>query len=95
MNSSEFGAKISAAARVMLGGAPREAIAAYEQIAIVHPDEIGTCQAGIGAAHYFLGDYEKAIEFYQKALANGADRRMMQDNIDEAREAIEKRNRQA
>jgi len=67
------------------------ALAVYEQIAFAHPDIIGTCQAGIGAAHYFLGDYETAIEFYQKARANGQDRRLMQEGIDEAREAIEQR----
>jgi tetratricopeptide (TPR) repeat protein len=94
MKSSEFGAKISAAARLMLEGAPREAITAYEQIAIAHPDRIGECQAGIGAAHYFLGNYETAIEFYQKALANGADPQMMQDNVDEAEEAMAKQDRQ-
>ena len=90
MNSSDFGVKISAASRLLLGGAHQEAIAAYEQIASAHPDRIGICQIGIGAAHYFLGNYEIAIDFYERALANGEDPTTIDDNIEEARQAIAK-----
>jgi predicted GNAT family acetyltransferase len=41
----------------------------------------------MGAAYFFLGEYEKAITCYTQAIKHGVDEAMMQDNIDEAREA--------
>lgn len=83
-------AKVNAAARLMTSGQFEACIQAYEQIAAAHPVEKSTCEGQIGAAYYFLGQYEKAIEYYQRALENGADAEMMADNIQEAREAIAK-----
>ncbi|MEM9030211.1 MAG: hypothetical protein AAGC70_17755 [Pseudomonadota bacterium] len=80
--------KINAAAHLMTSGAFRECIAAYEDIARQHPEELGECEGQIGAAYFFLGEYETAITYYKQALANGADASMMQDNIEEAEDAI-------
>jgi tetratricopeptide (TPR) repeat protein len=80
--------KMSTASWLMLDGAYNEAIALYDQIAVDYPDEIGACLDGIGAAHYFLRNYETAIEFYERALANGADPFGIVESIAEARNAI-------
>lgn len=80
--------KMNAAARLMTGGAFKECVAAYEEIARQHPEAQGDCCGQIGAAYFFLGDYETAILYYEKALAHGADPSMMADNIEEAQEAL-------
>ena len=48
----------------------------------------GDAESQIGAAHYFLGDFHKAIEFYVAARTHGADESMMDDNLWEACEAL-------
>ncbi len=83
--------KINAAARLLVGGAFREAIAAYEEIMRLHPETTADCEGQIGAAYFFLKDYETAIDYYERALANGADPSMMRDNIEEAEQAIAER----
>lgn len=80
--------KINAAADLLLAKKFTEAIAAYEAIAREHPGSAADCESQIGAAWFFLGDYPRAIEFYRSALAKGADRGMMADNIQEAEQAL-------
>ena len=77
--------KINAAARQLLAGAYQAAIDAYLQIAALHPERTGVCYGQIGAGLFFIGHYERAIEYYQAAKQHGADPRMMDDNIAEAR----------
>jgi tetratricopeptide (TPR) repeat protein len=89
----EVSEKVNAAARLLVAGKHREAIVAYTAIMEEHPDETGTCESQIGAAYYFLGEYETAISHYETAKENDADEEMMDDNIEEAREAIEKKAR--
>jgi len=89
--TDDVNAKVNAAARLMTSGQFEACIQAYEHIATAHPQELPTCESQIGAAYYFLGQYEKAIEYYQRALEHGADPEMMADNTQEAREAIAKR----
>lgn len=60
----------------------------YQQLVDQYPENKGTYLSQIGACQYFLGDYDKAIEYYVAALDNGADRGMMDDNVFEACEAI-------
>ena len=88
--SSDHNAKINAAARLMTGRAYPECIQAYAAIANAHPEELGLCEAQIGAAYFFLGQYENAISFYQSAERNGADARMMKFNLDEATAELKK-----
>jgi tetratricopeptide (TPR) repeat protein len=81
---------INAAATMMMKKMYNEAIAAYQHIAEKFPKEKGTAHGQIGAAHFFKGDYEKAIEYYVSARSNGEHAGMMDDNIWEACETLYK-----
>lgn len=83
--------RINAAARLMTSGRYDEAAAEYHAIGQQYPAERGTCWSQVGAALYFLGRYEEAIQWYEVAEREGADAEMMRMNVDEAREAIAKR----
>lgn len=89
----EVSAKVNAAAQLLLRGKHDDSIAAYSSIAVEHPEERGTCEGQVGAAFFFKGEYETAIQWYEAARAHGADPSMMDDNIKEAKEAIEKKAR--
>lgn len=78
----------NAASALMLDRKFVECIAAYEAFAQKYPHRRGDADSQIGAAHYFLGDFHKAIEFYVSARTHGADESMMDDNIWEACEAL-------
>ena len=84
--------KVNLAARLMTSQQYELCIQAYERIVQAHPEEQSTCESQIGVAYFFLGDYEKAIQFYKQALEHGADPGMMADNIAEAEEALAKKN---
>lgn len=88
MRKADFSTKISTADWLLLENNHNGAIALYDRIAVDHPDRIGFCLRSIGAAHYFLGDYETAIEFYEKALGRGEDAEIIAADIAEARDAI-------
>ncbi len=72
------------ASGLMLKGAYQPCIEAYEKLMEKYPDSLGSCESQIGAAHFFLGDYEKAIQFYLQARDHGMDADMMDDNLWEA-----------
>ncbi|MCC5944593.1 MAG: hypothetical protein JJT94_06630 [Bernardetiaceae bacterium] len=77
------------AAQLMAKGAYQNCIQAYQQLCERYPDQRGTCEGQIGAAYFFLGEYEQAIHYYLEARehdASNAD--MMDDNIWEACETI-------
>ncbi len=80
--------KINDAAGLLLDRRYEDAIVAYTAIAEAHPDHRDTAYSQIGAACYFLGRYQDALDWYEKALAHGADASTMRDNIEEAREAL-------
>jgi tetratricopeptide (TPR) repeat protein len=94
MQSSDFCAKTSVADWLLFEKNHDGAITLYNRIAVDHPEETGFCLRSIGTAHYFLGDYETAIDFYQKALAGGEDPEIIAADISEARDAIMMRNQQ-
>jgi tetratricopeptide (TPR) repeat protein len=79
---------INFAARLMDNEQYNQAIAYFSAIAIQYPHEQGLCECQIGAAYYFLGDYEQAIEYYLAAREHGMNEDMMDDNIWEACETI-------
>jgi TolA-binding protein len=83
--------RINAAAGLMLEKRYAEAEAAYQVIAQTSPPDRADALAQIGVARFFLGQYADAIAFYEQALAAGADAGMMNDNIQEARQALGQR----
>lgn len=88
-------AEANHASGLMLDRKYAECIAAYEALAAKYPERRGDADSQIGAAHYFLGDFHKAIEFYVSARKNGADESMMDDNLWEACEALVKKGEKA
>lgn len=62
-----------------------EAMVAYEQVMTAQPKEAARCSNNIGACHFYEGNYEAAIEWYERARVAGADAAMIAENIQEAR----------
>jgi hypothetical protein len=85
MQTGSIDDKINAAARLLVGGQYQAAIDAYLAIAQAHPEHTGTCYSQVGAGLFFLQLYGPAIEYYAAAKQYGADPRMMDENIAEAR----------
>ena len=85
MTTGSVDDKINAAANLLLGGQYQASIDAYLQIAHQHPERTGTCYGQIGAGLFFIQQYARAIEYYEAAKQHGADSRMMDENIAEAR----------
>ena len=83
--AAQITAKINAAAQLLVGGDYRGAVDAYLAIAQAHPERTGVCYSQVGAALFFLGYYADAIQYYEAAKQHGADPRMMDENIAEAR----------
>lgn len=65
---------------------------AYESIMIKYPNSKGKCLEQIGVAEFYLGNYEKALEYYIEAKNNGEDNFMTEDNIWEVCEILYKNN---
>jgi hypothetical protein len=89
MQTGTVNDKINAAARLLLGGQHQAAIDAYLAIAQAHPEYTGLCYGQVGAGLFFLGHYERAIEYYEAAKQYGAEPKDMDDNIREARESLQ------
>lgn len=79
------------AAKLMSSGQFAESAELYGKLANEYPAKRGLYQSQVGAAHFFLGEYEKALDHYVTALQNGADASMMDDNIWEAAEVLYKK----
>lgn len=86
--SDALSQQINAAASLMLDRRYDDCIAAYRTLAEAHPDQRGLAYGQIGAALYFLGRYEEAIQHYEQAMAHGEDPATMRENIQEARDAL-------
>ncbi|MNJ86160.1 hypothetical protein D3C87_36470 [compost metagenome] len=69
-----------------------EAIALFESIRENSTDtnEKGSCESQIGVCHFFLGNFEKALDFYTLSLLSGFDKRVNDYNIWEACEELMK-----
>jgi tetratricopeptide (TPR) repeat protein len=78
------------AAKLMSSKQFNECIAAYTHLAQSYPSNQGLYEGQIGAAYYFLDDYDKAVEYYELGLQHGANASMMDDNIWEAAEEFAK-----
>jgi tetratricopeptide (TPR) repeat protein len=89
------GAMIKHASKLMLSKKYAESIETYQKLAEQFPREKGLYESQIGVGYYFLGEYEKAIEYYALAMGNGQDKSMMDDNIWEATEALYKQTKDA
>jgi len=59
--------KFNVAAQLMRIGEFELCIDAYENIAKQHPKRAEECESQIGAALYFLGRYDEAMNYYNKA----------------------------
>ena len=76
------------ASKLMTSGKYSESIDLYKKLSDDFPQNKGLYESQIGAAYYFLGDYDNAIKYYVSGMNNGGDKRMMDDNIWEATEAL-------
>lgn len=93
LDTDAVGAKINAAALLLTSQRFDDCISAYRAIGVQHPEELGTCLGQIGACYFFKGEYSEAIKSYVSAKAKGANPSMMDDNIQEAQEALAQANR--
>ncbi|MCB9638495.1 MAG: hypothetical protein H6728_13030 [Myxococcales bacterium] len=85
--------QFSFATKLLLDGHFHLSIEAFEIIQTQHPETLANCQAQIGAACFFLQRYHDAVQHYLRAQKHGANKELMQANIEEALEAIRKSER--
>lgn len=52
--------------------------------------EKGSCESQIGVCYFFLGDFEKALDYYTQSFHSGYDKRVNDYNIWEACEELTK-----
>ena len=78
---------------LMTGGQFQDAIELYLELIKKFPDNKNLYLSQVGAGYYFLGEYEKAIDYYLEALKQGFVREMIDDNIWESCEMLYKRDR--
>jgi tetratricopeptide (TPR) repeat protein len=67
-----------------------EAIALFETVreTAASNAEKGNCENSIGACYFFLGDFEKALDYYTQSFHNGFDTSIIEDNIWEVCEEL-------
>ncbi|MCK6512989.1 tetratricopeptide repeat protein [Myxococcota bacterium] len=87
LESSDLLTRFRIATEMLRTGRFFRSIEAFDYIQQQHPEQAAHTHAQIGAAHFFLHHYEKAIHHYEKALELGANPTMMHANILEARNA--------
>ncbi len=93
MAPEDYNNTFNQACRLVPKGKYAEALIMFEQVKANtnDTDQKGTCDNQIGVCHFFLGDYEKAIESYASSFKNGFDKGMADDNIWEACEKLMKK----
>lgn len=72
------------AIKLLTSGKHIESIELYKQLIEEYPAQKNTYESQIGANYYFLGEFEKAIEYYTYSMNNGFSESMSDDNIWEA-----------
>ncbi|WP_347069965.1 hypothetical protein [Flavobacterium sp. WV_118_3] len=78
------------ASKLMTSGKFQESLALFKTLSEKYPNNKGLYESQVGAAYYFLGAYENAVDYYISSMKNGGDKSMMDDNIWEAAEAYSK-----
>lgn len=91
-SQNDHSMEVNAAIKLMLNKDFEGSIKAYERIMEKYPDCQGVCLREIGAAEFYLGHYEKALEKYIEAKDCGEDDDITEYNIWEACETIYKLN---
>ena len=76
------------AANLLTAGRYLDAANAYRYIHSSQPEHAAMAASQVGAALYFLRDFNEAIAWYEEAGRRGFDPQMTKDNIQEAREAM-------
>jgi tetratricopeptide (TPR) repeat protein len=79
---------VKQATKLMVSKKFTESIQVYETLVEQFPNNKALYQSQIGVGHHFLGDYNKAIDYYLLAMRHGSDKDMMDDNVWEAIEAL-------
>lgn len=72
------------AAELMAAQRYQESGAAYEAIVATEPQHAAMAASQVGVAHFFLGNYALAIQWYEHAGQLGCDAQMIRENIEEA-----------
>jgi len=72
------------AIKLLTSGKHAASIDIYKQLINEYPAQRDTYESQIGANHYFLGEFEKAIEYYTLSMNHGFNKSMSDDNIWEA-----------
>ena len=88
METNDVNAKINGAAQLMTEGEFDACIQAYAHIKNAHPEQAALCESQVGAAEFFKGNFDNAIQLYRLAKSLGADVAMMDMNIAEAEEKL-------
>jgi tetratricopeptide (TPR) repeat protein len=93
MNTKDYNNAFNQACRLVPKGQYAEALVIFEQVKASATDveKKGTCDNQIGVCHFFMGEYEKAIESYVSSSKNGFDKDMADDNVWEACEKLMKK----
>lgn len=93
MDDSVYNNTFNQACRLVPKGQYAEALAMFENVKANTADahQKGNCDNQIGVCHFFMNDFEKAIEAYANSIQNGFDRSMADDNIWEACEKLMQR----
>lgn len=92
MDADEYNSAFNQACRLIPKMQYTEAITQFESIREHSTDayEKGSCDNQIGACYFFLGDFEKALECYNKSFHYGYDKDVNDYNIWEACEELMK-----
>lgn len=79
---------LNAAAQLLNDQRYDDSIAAYQAVADQNPEEKATCHGQIGACYFLKGEYSTAIQYYKRAKDNQANWAAMDDEIQQAQEAM-------
>lgn len=93
MDADEYHSTFNQACRLIPKRRYAEAILQFTSIRETTADsyEKASCENLIGACHFFLGDFEQALEFYAQSFHSGYDKEVIDYNIWEVCEELMKR----